>query len=687
MDETLNKMLSQLRERLLITLREQELFSSLVVFVACFATAQFGYYLFHVANTSPAMIWAPPGIALAAVILGGYRMWFPIALAQLVFGMSVGQAPVVIAASTLAYTFQALLGGYLLERVRFNSTLSRTRDALLVIGVSLALPAFAPAVVSAAAWATGTLSASFWVAWSRAWAGGVLSVIILTPFFVTWFTRRTLPIIRRETLETVLALIVLVSSIYVVFWTSFPKANTFIALYFLFTILFWIGLRLGPRVTSLSILLVAALGMAGSIIAQPTATALNQQLFADELFMILIAPIFLILSALVEERRVTAKHLEQSIGDLQNALHKLGLEDQSKNEFIATLAHELRNPLAPVVSTLEYLKLEEQTPETRRLILGAEEQTQIMRRLLDDLLDVARVTQKRFKLQEETMVVQSAINRSIQTVELFMQSQQHTLNIILPKEPIWVFGDPVRLTQIFTNILYNAAKYTPRGGRVKLEARVEGGDVVVSITDNGMGIEADRIERIFEPFVHTGPRKTVGTGLGIGLSLTKRLVEMHHGSIEAHSEGKDKGSTFSLRLPLAPAPIPAAFSQAPTPARGGPYRILIVDDNEAAAQGLERLLIHKGHEVKLVYDGESALSAVATMQPHVVLLDIGLPDIDGYEVARRLRAHIPTPYIVALTGYGQEDDKNKAAVAGFNSHLTKPVGLAEIEDVLGSLRL
>ncbi len=680
-------MLSHLRERFLTTLREQELFSSLVVFVSCFLTARFGYYLFHTANISPAVIWAPPGIALAAVILGGYRMWFPIAAAQLIFGMSVGQAPLVIVASTTAYTLQALLGGYLLEKVRFNPTLSRTRDALFIIAVSLALPALAPAVTNGAAWAAGTLTTSFWVSWSRAWAGGVLGVLVLTPFLITWFTRRMLPIMRRETAETGVALTVLAGAVYIVFWTSFPQVNVFVALYFLFALLFWIGLRLGPRVASISILLVTAFGMAGSIIAHPSAVALNQQLFADELFMILIAPIFLILSALVEERRVAAVQLEHSITELQRALHKLGLEDQSKNEFIATLAHELRNPLAPVVSTLEYLKLEVQTPETHRLIVGAEEQTQIMRRLLDDLLDVARVTQKRFKLQEENLVLQNAINRSVQTVEAFVQSQQHTLSVNMPKEPIWIYGDSVRLTQIFTNILYNAAKYTPHGGRINLEARVEGGDVVVAVSDNGVGIEADRIERIFEPFVHTAPRKSVGTGLGIGLSLTKRLVDMHRGSIEAHSEGKDRGSIFILRFPLTPAPALSSFPPQNAPANSGPYRILVVDDNEAAAHGLEKLLAYKGHEVTSVHNGESALSAVAATQPHVVLLDIGLPDIDGYEVARRLRSHIPTPYIVALTGYGQEDDKNKAAVAGFNSHLTKPVGLAEIEDVLGTLRL
>jgi CheY-like chemotaxis protein/two-component sensor histidine kinase len=289
--------------------------------------------------------------------------------------------------------------------------------------------------------------------------------------------------------------------------------------------------------------------------------------------------------------------------------------------------------------------------------------------------------------KEENLVLQHIIRRSTETVAAFMKTQQHQLEVAVPQEAIWVYGDAVRLTQIFTNILYNAAKYTPEGGHIRISTHTESGEAVVMVTDNGIGIEPDRLDRIFEPFVHTGPRRTVGTGLGIGLSLTKRLVDMHRGSIEAQSEGEGKGSTFVVRLPLTPVPARAPLEPPFSDTRKREqYRILIVDDNQAAAQGLEKLLIRKGHEVQMVYDGQSALSAVPEIQPDVVLLDIGLPDMNGYEVARRLRMHIPTPYIVALTGYGKDDDKEKAAVAGFNYHLTKPVGLSDVEEVLASLR-
>jgi signal transduction histidine kinase/CheY-like chemotaxis protein len=682
-------MLSTFYHAFLKTIREQELLSFLVVFLSLLVTAKFGQAIFFTLQTSPALIWPPTGIALAALLIGGYRMWLPIALAQSISTFTSPASPslAVVAASTIAYTVMPIIAVYLLKRLGFQSKLNRTRDALMVIATALFLPIFAPAVVTAAQWATGALTATPWTSWSRAWAGSVFSIMVLTPTILSWFSyidwRRVLEK-KRMIIETILVVATLMLSTYAVFWTTLPQQNIFITLYLFFAVLFWIGLRLGPRMMSISLFIVTAVGILGSIFGHPSAVPLNQQLFADELFIILIAPIFLILSALVEERRITAERLGESIAELQSALEKLGREDESKNEFIATLAHELRNPLAPVVSTLEYLKLEKQEPETHRLIQNAEEQTHIMRRLLDDLLDVARVTQKRFKLQEESLTLQSAVIRSVQTVDLFIQSNRHALSVSLPEEPLWAYGDPVRLTQIFTNILFNAAKYTPQGGQISIEAYREGGEGVVAIIDNGIGIEPSRLERIFEPFLHTGPHQTVGAGLGIGLSLTKRLVDMHRGGIEAYSEGVDKGSRFVVRIPLSATE--GAFDTSKPfvykPELIKQFRILVVDDNESAAQSIEKLLTRKGHQVEVAYDGISAIDAAVAHRPDVVLLDIGLPDIDGYEVARQLREFAPSPYIVALTGYGQDEDKTKARQAGFNFHLTKPVALADIENIL-----
>jgi signal transduction histidine kinase/CheY-like chemotaxis protein len=685
-------LLTATTNKFLNTIREQELLTSVAVFVAYVLTAKLGQYIFFGLHTSPAVIWPPAGIALAAVLLGGYRMWVPIALAEtLTILTSPTPPPFSVALITiLVFTFAPVIGTYILTYFGFRNSLNRTRDVLLLIGLALILPAIDSAIVIAAQWLSHSLSVSWQEAMTRAWAGKVFSILMFTPVIISWASFIDLKKIvekKRLAIEAVAALLLLVGSVYVVFWTSLPQANVFISLYGLLGVLFWIGLRLGPRVMSLSLLITTSLGMLGSFLTHVSTVSLPQQLFSDELFMVLIAPIFLILAALVEERRITAQRLKKSIEELKSALEKLGREDESKNEFIATLAHELRNPLAPIVSTLEYLKLEEKVPETHRLIESAEEQTHIMRRLLDDLLDVARVTRKRFKLQQEVLSLQSVITRSVDTVKIFMHEQGHTLDVIVPENPILVYGDTVRLLQIFTNILFNAAKYTQNGGYITLEAYEEGGEAVVAIADNGVGIEEDRLGQIFEPFLHIGPHRSVGTGLGIGLSLTKRLVEMHHGDIEAFSEGANRGSTFVVHLPLSPATIePLQTHPAPQEARTSePLRILVVDDNKAAAQAMERLLTRKGHVVEMVYDGESVLAAVSSLSPNVILLDIGLPGIDGYEVARRLRTLTTSPYLVALTGYGQEDDKNKAFNAGFNHHLTKPVGLTDLENVLGSI--
>jgi len=309
-----------------------------------------------------------------------------------------------------------------------------------------------------------------------------------------------------------------------------------------------------------------------------------------------------------------------------------------------------------------------------------------MRRLLDDLLDVVRVTQKRFELQKERVTLQSTIVRSLHTVEAFMASQRHNLSVSTPAEPIWIYSDSVRIAQIFTNILYNAAKYTEPGGEIAVTAQREGDEAVVTIQDSGIGIEPGRLASIFEPFVHgKSLRPPVGTGLGVGLSITKQLVEMHSGTIEAHSEGIDRGSTFIVRLPLDRDQSTFQSALEPQGPSNATYKILIVDDNQVAAESLQKLLSLKGHRVAIANTGAGALTAVSTLKPDIVLLDLGLPDIDGYDVARELRKQKDTPYIIALTGFGQDSDKTKTLINGFHYHLTKPVTLEDLENALNTL--
>lgn len=682
------------------TLREQKFASFLIVFLSTLAVIKINQYLFFTFNTSPAVILMPVGIGLAAVYLGGYRMWLPLACAWFFGLLSSSTQPSVflIISATVAYPLQAVIGGYALRRLNFLGTLERTRCALILIAVALLVPIIAPSITTGVQWLAGSLSAPAWVTWSRAWAGGVMSIMVFTPLITTWYIRRARKT-TKEILESTAALAALSLAVYLTFWTTLPQLNTFVVLYGLFAVLFWIGLRLHPRIVAIALFLTAFGGVAGSIIAHPAAIPLNQQLLADELFIILIAPIFFILTALVEERRVVAQEARTRAQQLEEANRRLSLEDQAKNEFLATLAHELRNPLAPVVSSLELMKIKAEELnrlDLMQLVETANTHNATLTRLLDDLLDISRISQKKFKLQKQNIELRPVVERALRTVDGLCKSRNHILSVNIPKENICLEADPLRLEQILVNLLNNAAKYTDIGGHIELIVACEGErNLRICVKDNGNGIEPHMLGKIFESFVQSNDSNA---GLGIGLSLTRRLVGLHGGRVWAQSEGLGKGSEFTVvlpgvrRQPPTPAPQVQRGAKVPLPAKrkNSPRQrsILIVDDNKAAADGLKKLLEHNGHSTSVVYDGLSALERMRVDEAGAVLLDIGLPDIDGYAVARRLRKeHGYNPLVlIAVTGYGQEEDKAKARDAGFNHHLTKPVGIADVEALLANPR-
>ncbi|MCI0671478.1 MAG: ATP-binding protein [Myxococcaceae bacterium] len=360
-------------------------------------------------------------------------------------------------------------------------------------------------------------------------------------------------------------------------------------------------------------------------------------------------------------------------------------EDRRKDEFLAMLAHELRNPLAPVQAAAQLLKQGSDRPEVlERARTVIERQTRHMARLVDDLLDVSRITRGKIDLRRERTQLQTLIQRAAELAHPMLQARQHTLTLECPERPLWLDVDTVRLEQVLVNLLNNAAKYTDPGGRIHVAVVRDPGVVTISVKDTGIGISAEMLERVFDLF--TQERRAADRsqgGLGIGLTLVKQLVELHEGSVSAHSEGTGRGSEFRVCLPCpeldertdTPAPVLEQLS------RG--LRVLVVDDNVDAAETLAELLGIWGISVRAVHDGISALEEASQFDPEVVLLDIGLPRIDGFEVARRLRsnpAHSRT-LLIALTGYGQSEDRARAREAGFDHHLTKPVDL----QVLGRL--
>lgn len=376
----------------------------------------------------------------------------------------------------------------------------------------------------------------------------------------------------------------------------------------------------------------------------------------------------------------------QDVSEQRFLQESLKLADRRKDEFLAMLAHELRNPVAPIRNAAEVLsRLLKQQDQPKSLVSMIQRQGAHLSRILDDLLDVARITQGRIELKRETVSLTVSIELAIEALQPQIQLKRHQLTITKNAGPLLVHADKVRIEQCITNLVSNATKYTDVGGEIRVRSFAEGTDAVIEVADTGVGISADFVPHVFDLFAQSERSldRSQG-GLGIGLSICKRLIEMHGGTIRCYSEGAGRGSKFVLRLPLADD---APHAKPPT-ARASPTleRILIVDDNADAADSLSMYLQLEGHETRAVYSAEAALTELVQFAPHIVLLDIGLPRMDGYDVAKRMRTSHPELRLIALTGYGQQEDRQRTSAAGFDAHLTKPVDLGSLVDTIVATR-
>ena len=374
------------------------------------------------------------------------------------------------------------------------------------------------------------------------------------------------------------------------------------------------------------------------------------------------------------------------LGEHERAEAALREADRRKDEFLAMLAHELRNPLAPIRNSLHILRLtSEADASTRRIGEMMERQVSHMVRLVDDLLEVSRITRGKIELRKEPTLVGAIVRSAVETSRPAIEAAKHRLVLDVPVEPEVLECDPVRLTQVVANLLNNAARYSEPGGQIRLAVRRERGEVVISVRDTGIGIPPDLLPRVFEPFMQVDRTHHAQGGLGIGLALVKSLVELHGGTVAAHSDGPGTGSEFVLRLPAGPARMPSV-----DPTCGGlsalaSPRVLVVDDNEDAAESLGVLLQLLGAVVEVAFDGPAAIEAVVSHRPAAVLVDIGMPGMDGHEVARRIR-ELPGSdgiTLIALTGFGQEEDRHRSRSAGFDHHLVKPADVVALQALLG----
>ncbi|HEY5313207.1 MAG TPA: response regulator [Pirellulales bacterium] len=377
----------------------------------------------------------------------------------------------------------------------------------------------------------------------------------------------------------------------------------------------------------------------------------------------------------ITERRQLERTLTQQAADLAEA-------DRRKNEFLAMLSHELRNPLAAVCGALELVRSGLGEEDCRMAHDIMERQTQHMVRMVHDLLDVSRVARGHIELRKEPVDLATAVQHAIEESQRLIQSRGHQLTVSLPAEPMWIEADRVRLAQMIANLLDNAAKYTAEGGQIWLTAQANGVLAEVRVRDNGIGISPEMLPRVFDLFSQADCSldRSQG-GLGVGLAVVRTLAEMQGGAVEAHSTGLGQGSEFILRLPLSATPA-SNVEQCWKPSRVDPRRILVVDDNKGAAEVLQMLLTRTwGHEVRVAHDGTTALQLAKTFRPDLVLLDIGLPGMNGYEVARHLRRQPETTQatLVALSGYSQDESRGPAAETHFDTYLVKPASLTSLE--------
>lgn len=381
--------------------------------------------------------------------------------------------------------------------------------------------------------------------------------------------------------------------------------------------------------------------------------------------------------------------IRDQIESLLSAERSLRLADQRKDEFLATLAHELRNPLAPIRTGLQLLGAgpPQDAVQYRAVTDMMERQMNQLRRLIDDLLEVSRISTGKLVLQRGPLDLREVVEMALEGSQPLIDRGQHRVSVSVPDGPLWIDGDPARLSQALGNLINNACKYTPDGGRIWVTLVREDGQAVLTVRDSGVGLPPDVIGRVFDMFaqVNRSLERAQG-GLGIGLALVRSLVSMHGGRVSAASPGAGEGSSFTIELPLAPQDSePAALQPPPEPAQTPPLRVLVVDDNEDAATSLAMLLALSGHVVEVENSGAAALAKADAFAPQAVLCDLGMPGMSGHEFARRLRQdpRFGATLLVALTGWGAEDDQRRSREAGFDAHLVKPASLDEVLALLG----
>ena len=662
-----------------------------------FATARVGLDLAVVAK-QVSIIWPATGLALALLVLRGRRLWPAVVLGAFAANY-LGDTPALTAAAIAAgNACEALIGATLLQRVGFQPAMRRLHDVASLFLLAACLSTISSATVGVLGMYLSDLipRSELPSVWSTWWIGDAIGDLVTAPFVFVWADQaRNRWRLQRLTEGALLLCSMLPLSLAV--FVDHGSAVPYPVHYLIFPAVIWAALRLGQHATatlvfgSLAVTIVATLGGRGPFVV---ASSPGASLLQVALFMAVVAVTGLFLGAATAERNRAERRRSEDYARLRLSEERLARQaeelaaaDRRKDEFLALLGHELRNPLAPLQNGLELLAL---GGNDQALVTHArqvmERQLRHLVRLVDDLLDVARIRSGKIVLEIERVELAAMIASAVELARPLIDARSHELQVILPPDTLWTNADRIRLPQLLANLLNNASKYTNEGGNIALTVAQLGTDIVVSVRDDGIGMDGEALGNVFELFAQAaGPAHAVQGGLGVGLSLARSIAELHGGVLTAHSEGLGKGSEFVLRLPAAQAPEVRESAAAPAGEPAFRQRILVVDDNVDAAESLGTMLAYSGHDVRVAHGGVEALSTAREFVPNVMILDLGMPEMDGYAVARAVRSdpRFASTRLIALSGYGQPDDRRRTADVGFDEHLVKPVEHDVLNAALG----
>jgi signal transduction histidine kinase/CheY-like chemotaxis protein len=638
-----------------------------------FLCAKFGLSVAYV-HPSATTVWAPTGIALVALLLFGFRYVPGIFIGAFLANITTLGTTLTSLGIALGNTLEAVVFAYLVLSFAggtraFERTLSVFAFIVCALVATTISASLGVVTLTLAGFADRAQFETVWLAW---WLGDIGGALLIAPFILMWWNNFGVDWNLRQLAEVLGVLAAIFATSYVVFG-PFNLALDFLAA----PVLIWLVMRFPLREALSGMLLFSALAIGGTLNGfGPFASYSPQEsLLYLQAFIVVATMSVLVLSAMVSERKTAAEALQKA--------------DQAKDDFLAMLSHELRNPLASIVSHVQLLQLGAHTADETKALHNMHVDLRHTTALLEDLLDLSRIRRGRIRLRKEPLDLTTIVREVAESFKPIMNERGLSFNIRCGNGTLVIHGDRSRIKQIIVNLLSNASKFTDRGN-VTILCHMLGSKAVVSVTDTGVGITSDRLVRLLDTDVPvtTSMRHSRG-GLGLGLALVKRLADMHDATLEVESQGEGKGSTFSVLFPILPqgetssAPTGTAILLPAAKPPETPKSVLVVDDNKKAADALSALLHTLGYEAHALYDGASALDHLKTNATDVVILDIGLPDMSGHDVAENIHA-MPgkQPLLVALSGYGTDDDVNRSREVGFAHHLVKPVDVTELQNVL-----